>query len=140
MYGNHLTSILLAQQAFHIETGQLADQSTLESWWATSLIALSDNHRYRIEKEAGLETESVQSIAYAYAIPKDPNFYPKVGPFQGAPEPTYFSTVGAIAYDEITSDYRQIQCASSTASDQPVDTPRFVSGRFYCSEGSVELD
>lgn len=140
IYGNHLTSILLAQQAFHIETGRLAEQSTLESWWATSLIALSGNHRYRLEKVPSPETESVRSIAYAYAVPKDPNFYPKVGPFRGAPEPTYFSTIGAIAFDEITSDYRQIQCASPIASDQPVEKPRFVSGRFYCAEGSVELE
>ena len=50
------------------------------------------------------------------------------------------SVIGAIAYDEITSDYRQIQCASPDASDKPVEKPRFVSGRFYCSEDSVELD
>ncbi|MEL6351854.1 MAG: hypothetical protein AAFR58_08820 [Cyanobacteria bacterium J06627_28] len=138
-HGQYLNPILRAQQAFHLESGRLAKQNTLENWWAISLLEFSRNHHYFVETEPGPESESVSEIAYAYAIPHDPNFYPKVGPFRGKPEPTYYSVVGAIAYDEITSDYRQIRCASPTAIDEPVAQPRFVSGRFYCAANSVEL-
>ena len=138
-HGRHLSTILRAQQAYYLETGQFANQASLETWWAISLLTLSAHHSYSVEKTPTGDA-SDRDIAYVYAVPPDANFYPKVGPFSGPPKPAYFSVVGALTFDQPSATFKEIRCASNEASDQKLAPPTFIGGAFYCPAGATVFD